>query len=281
MITEEMARRHLQALHEEGSSLVEEFEAEQRERLRLYGRREPKKSEQLVVVIRDFSRGQRKKQEKEAAQSPEPPPEKTRFGERYQSWYTRTLPLMKQLAPDRYAEFQTFYMEDPRYSWRTSGTHSIREYLQGQHGGEAAERTVLGFKNQLAILQAVSDRMAWSTLESEDHQIRGQQLALLETARKLIKTNECAAGVIAASVLSAFLKQLAAKHHLKFRKLSPPPSELVDALKQAKVLDGQVWSQATWLAGIHDRCLAAGESPTKLQVRDLIDGTRWLLANIF
>jgi len=63
--------------------------------------------------------------------------------------------------------------------------------------------------------------------------------------------------------------------------LSPPPSELVEALKKAKVLDGQVWSQATWLADIHDRCLAAGESPTKLQVRDLIDGTRWLLANIF
>ena len=60
--------------------------------------------EQLVVVIRDFSeerKERRKKAEKEAA-APEPiPPEKTRFGERYQSWYSRALPLMKQLAPDR------------------------------------------------------------------------------------------------------------------------------------------------------------------------------------
>lgn len=281
MITEEMARRHLQALHEEGSSLVEEFAAEQRSRPKFHRKQETKGA--VNVIIRRFSvRGDEEPEEAEAEEVPEPvPADNTRFGGRYQSWYTRTLPLMKQLAPDRYAEFQSFYAVDPRHYRCHAGKYVIQDFLWGQDAGDAAGQAVLCFKNQLAILKAVSDRLSWSTLESEDHHIRGQQLALLETARRLIKTNECAAGVIAASVLSAFLKQLAAKHQVKFRKLSPPPSELVDALKQAKVLDGQVWSQATWLAGIHDRCLAAGESPTKLQVRDLIDGTRWLLANIF
>jgi len=280
MITEEIARKQLKALHKEGNALVGELESEQRSRPKVHRQQQTKGT--VNVIIRRFSQWEEEPEGAEEEEVPEPAPaDHTRFGERYQSWYTRTLPLMKQLAPDRYAEFQSFYAVDPKYYRCNAGRHVIQDFLRGQDAGDAGEQTALCFKNQLAILKAVSDRLSWSALESEDHQVRGQQLALLETARKLIKTNECAAGVIAGSVLSAFLRQLAAKHRLKFRRLSPPPSELVEALKKAKVLDGQVWRQATWLAGIHDNCLGTGESPTKLQVRDLIDGTRWLLANIF
>ena len=40
-------------------------------------------------------------------------------------------------------------------------------------------------------------------------------------------------------------------------------------------------AQSIWLAEIDARARSAGESPTKLQVRDLIDGTRWLITNVF
>jgi hypothetical protein len=278
MITEEAASRQMQALYKEGSALVEEFEAEQRSQPKR--QRRQKSTGNINVIIRRFSA--LAEDEPKEEEVPEPTPtDNTQFGKRYQSWYTRTLPLMKQLAPDRYAEFQTFYMPDPRYARRDTETHFIREYLQGHAGEDAVEQTVLGFKNQLAILQAVSDRLAWSTLESEDHRVRSQQLAMLEAARKLIKISECAAGVIAGTVLSDYLKALAIKHHVKFRKRSPPPAELAEALKEAKVLDASAWSLAVSIADIHDRCLQKGESPTKADIRDLIDGARWLLANIF
>jgi len=278
MITEETARKQLETLHQEGMALAEEFDAEQRERERLYGPLEPDDEKQIVVVLRDVVGEQSKKKRKKEAEIPEPPPEKTRFGERYQSWYSRALPLMKQLALDRYAEFQSFYAVDPRYAWRETNRHVIQDYFQGNG---AYEKTVRCFKNQLAILKSVSDRLSWRTPDTEDQLLRGQQLDLLESARELIKINERAAGVIAGSVLGAYLKKLAARHQVKLRKTSPSAAELAEALKEAKVLDIPVWSQTIWAAEIHGRCLKEGEGPTKPQVRDLIDGTRWLLANIF
>lgn len=276
MITDQVARGQLETLHQEGMALAGEFEAEQRERQKLYGTREQPPEPELKVIIRKFGKKQRKP--KAEAPPPEPPPEKTRFGERYQTWYSRALPLMKQLAPDRYAEFQSFYAVDPRYAWRETGRHVIQDYLQGR--GTYAQ-TMRCFTNQLDILKSVSDRLAWATPDTEEQLLRGQQLDLLESARGLIKIDERAAGVVAGSVLSAYLKQLAGKHHVKSRKSSPPPEEWVEALKEAKVFDVPAWSQATWLAEIQGRCYKEGQGPTKLQVRDLIDGTRWLLTNVF
>lgn len=277
-MTEEKAQKQLKALLKEGNALVEEFEAEERKHPKPH--RKYQTHGNLKVYIRRFSESDGTEIEEEPVTEP-PPPDHTRFRTSYQSWYTRALPLMKELAADRYMEFQSYYAVDMRFYWRDAGKYHIQDFLRGEESADAGERTALCFRNQLAILQAVSARLAWSTLDSEDDQLRLQQLGLLETARKLIEVNERAAGVIAASVLSTHLAALAAKHRLKSKKQSPPPAELVDALQKAKVLDAQTWNQASGLADLHDRCLGQGESPTRVQVRDLIDGTRWLLTNIF
>jgi hypothetical protein len=86
---------------------------------------------------------------------------------------------------------------------------------------------------------------------------------------------------MAGTVLESFLKKLTAKHQLKFRKQAPPLREYIDALHTAKVLDIPIHSQATWIAEIANRSRTEGESPTKPQVRDLIDGTHWLISNVF
>ena len=277
MITEENAKKQLKTLHQEGSALAEEFGAEQLRRGKLYPKRRLKK--QLEVVILHFS--DKKKKEEEPA--PEPlPVDETHFEERYQSWYSRALPLMKQLAPDRYAEFQSFYVVDPRYPWGKTSAFVIQDYFRGRDSDDPGEETTRCFKNQLAILKSVADRLAWASLDTDDQVERGLQLALIGTARGLMDINERAAGVLVGTVLEAYLKKLAARHKLKFRKQSPPPAELAEALKAAKIFDVAVWSQATWLAEIRERCQkAGGQAPTKLQVRDLVDGTQWLITNVF
>ena len=277
MITEETARKQLETLHQEGSALAEEFGAEQLRLRKLYGRRGPKKIGGVVIL--NFSEGKKNKEDEQPPESL--PTDETHFEERYQSWYSRTLPLMKQLALDRYAEFQSFYVVDPRYPWGKSSAFVIQDYFRGLESDDAGEETSRCFKNQLAILKSVSDRLAWSSLDTEDQAERGVQLALLETARRLIQINERSAGALAGKVLELYLTKLAAKHKLRFRKQAPPTRELVVALKTAKVFDIPVGSQATWLAEIDGRSRSEGESPTKLQVRDLIDGTRWLITNVF
>lgn len=278
MITEEQARGQLKILHQEGITLAEEFDTEQRRLQKLYGK--PRSKKHLKVVILKFSEAN--KNEKEEEQAPEPlPTDETRFEERYQSWYSCTLPLMKQLALDRYVEFQSFYVVDPRYPWGDRSAYVIQDYFRARESDDAGGEAVRCFKNQLAILKSVFDRLAWSPLGSEDQTERGLQLALLETTRDLLKIGERAAGAMTGTVLEAHLRKLTTRHQLKFRKQAPPLREYIDALHTAKVLDIPVHAQATWLAEISDRSRAAGESPTKLQVRDLIDGTHWLITNVF
>ncbi|HEY1774188.1 MAG TPA: hypothetical protein VGH91_13450 [Gammaproteobacteria bacterium] len=278
MITEEQARKQLKTLHQEGSALAQEFGAGQLRQGKLRGKRTSNKT--INVVIRKFSMGEDKAEE----QVPEPPPppiEESHFEDYYQCWYSRALPLMKQLALDRYAEFQSFYVVDPRYPWGDSTAYVIQDYFRGRESDDAGADTIRCFKNQLAILKSVADRLAWSSLDTEDQVQRGLQLALLETARKLMDIDARAAGALAATVLETFLKKLTARHRLKFRRQIPPLREYIDALHTAKVLDIPIHAQATWLAEISDRSRVAGETPTKLQVRDLIDGTYWQITNVF
>ncbi len=238
MITEEIARKQLETLHQEGVALAKALAEEE---------------------------------------------EGDYFEEGYQRWYSRALPLMKQLAPDRYAEFQRFYTYDKRTHVHWSRDQVIKDYILGVESGleEIHAAAVRCFRSQLAILKSVADRLAWSSLDTEDQAARGLQLAFLETARDLMKINERSAGALAGTVLETYLRKLAAKYQLKFRKQAPSIRELVEALKTAKVLDVAAHSQAIWLAEIDARSRSEGESPTKLQVRDLIDGTRWFICNIF
>jgi hypothetical protein len=203
----------------------------------------------------------------------------------YQRWYSRALPLMKQLALDRYLEFQSFYLVDPKYGWYNSGAYVIQDYFRDRESldedFDAEEATTRCFKNQLAILKSVSDRLVWGQMDTDDQAERGLQLAFLETARSLMNINERAAGAMAATVLEGYLKKLAAKHKLRLRKQTPSLREYIDALHTAKVLDIPVHSQAIWLAEIANRSRAEGEGPTKRQVRDLIDGAHYLIMNVF
>jgi hypothetical protein len=270
----------LETLHQEGTALAEEFGAEQRERQKLYGKREPKKNTGIVIVRLGGVGKKNKKKEEE--QVPEPLPiDETRFEERYQSWYSRALPLMKQLALDRYHEFQSFYVVDPRYPWSNTSAYVIQDYLRGREADDAGGETVRCFRNQLAILKSISDRLTWGQMDTDDQKERGMQLGFLETARNLIDINERAAGAMAGTVLETFLQKLTTKHQLKFRKQAPSLREYIDALHSGKVLDIPIHSQATWVAEIANRSRAPGESPTKPQVRDLIDGTQWLITHIF
>ncbi|HEY1772645.1 MAG TPA: hypothetical protein VGH91_05575 [Gammaproteobacteria bacterium] len=257
MITDEIAKKQLDTLHQEGYVLAQAL-ADEGEGAQKDGGAEGGKEQARGGEL---------------------------FGVGYQRWYSRALPLMKQLAPDRYAEFQRCYNRDTKAGLHWSHDKVIQDYIfeydknspvitRGQ-----AHRS---FTVQLAILKSVADRLTWMALDTEDQMSRSLQLSLLETARGLIKVNERAAGVMAGCVLDAYLKKLAARHQVRSRKQSPPLGELAEALKAAKVLDIPAWSQVTWIADLRERCWKAeGEAPTKLQVRDLIDGTHWLITNVF
>ena len=204
----------------------------------------------------------------------------------YQSWYTKALPLVKQLAADRYTEFRAYYEGASDRGMVRPHNYAVQDYLV-QHMPDYDDfdheyETARCISSQLAILKAVADRLEWQMVDTVDQAGRSLQLAELETARDLIKISERAAGALAGTVLQTFLAALAQKHKLKFRKHAPSARDYAEALKTANVLDVPTWSQCLWLSEIQDRSIRSdGEGPTKPQVRDLIDGVHWLITNIF
>jgi hypothetical protein len=204
----------------------------------------------------------------------------------YQRWYSVSLDLMGQYAPDRKAEFQGYYQPDRKRGKVDGANYVIQDWFCFRGFDEdctyypwvAVGRCI---HNQLAILKSIKDRMEWQTLSSEAQLERAMHLDMIESARGLSEVSERAAGVLVGTMLDAWLRRFTAQHHVKLSKQAPTTADYAQALKDAHILDLSVISQITWLAEIHARSRAKGDNPTKLQVRDLIDGTRWLLINIF
>ena len=212
----------------------------------------------------------------------------TPFEAQYQCWYTRALPLVRRLAPDRYAEFRSYYEIDPRRPhghW--SHAYVIQHYMKGidpfvGDDYDIHQLTAVCFYNQLIIFDSLLARLDYTLADLEDQLQVGLQAAELEAARSLIKLSARSAGALAGVVLEAHLRRLVRKHRVKLRKQKPRLRDLADALKDAGILDAQAWSQLGWLADIRERCVQKQDvPPTKAQARDLIDGAHWLIKNVF
>src|SRR4030042_1369685 len=86
---------------------------------------------------------------------------------RYQNWYTRALPVVRQLIPDRLEEFTGQYRLDRRKQVEAS-TYTISDYLTGLKvtSGEFKEEVFssfdtfcMKFQQQIAILQSAQTRI--------------------------------------------------------------------------------------------------------------------------
>jgi len=96
--------------------------------------------------------------------------DKNDFAAQYQRWYSRALPAIEQVLPDRYVEFREFHRLDKRPKELDVTTYTISDYLQGTrvttgYGAFKEEvfdstRTGLAkFKSQIDILSSASSRL--------------------------------------------------------------------------------------------------------------------------
>lgn len=53
----------------------------------------------------------------------------------YQRWYSKALKAVATLAPDRYAEFKSYYEINPKRKALWYGTYVIQDFLQGVKPG--------------------------------------------------------------------------------------------------------------------------------------------------
>jgi hypothetical protein len=215
--------------------------------------------------------------------------EKENFPYEYQIWYTKSLRVVEILAPDRYAEFKSYYEVDPKRKSLGYSTYVIQDYLKCVAPSsyyfpdfDTRQQTVENAFNQLTILNSLRERID-SVLANIDNELLSEiQDAELETARQLSKISLRAAGSLVGAVIENHLKKLAKNHGIKSRKKHPTINDFNDPLKNEGVFDTPTWRKVSYLADIKNICShKKDEDPTKEQINELIEGANWLIKNTF
>jgi hypothetical protein len=207
----------------------------------------------------------------------------------YQRWYTKALKVVSSLAPDRHAEFRSYYEVDPKRKSLGYGTYVIQDYLKGIVPNEynypdfdIRKQLLTCFFNQLTILKSVEVRVdsVLANIEGELYaEIQDNEVAV---ARQLAKVSVRAAGALVGVVIEGHLQKVAALHGVKISKKTPTIADLNDPLKAASIIDTPTWRKIGFLADIRNLCSHKKEAdPTKQQVEELIQGAEWLTKNVF
>lgn len=211
----------------------------------------------------------------------------------YQSWYSRSLPVVKQLIPERYQEFQEQYKLEKRKGKEISFlTYTISDYLIGlriTRGWEKEEVVnplsafTSKFQHQIAILMSAQGRI--DSILADVQGILQAELFdnELQAAQELRKKGHLrAAGALAGVTLESHLSKISTNHGLKLRKKDPTISDLNDALKNKDIYDVPNWRFIQRLGDIRNLCVHAKDrEPTEDEVDELIKGVQKVIKTLF
>jgi hypothetical protein len=205
----------------------------------------------------------------------------------YQRWYTTCIPLIRQLAPDRLAEFRSYYEIPPArksYSW---GTYTIQDYLIGTIFAQMGEGKNLNsfcakFNNQIQILCATA-----AAVDNVLANIKGiLQFNLfrheLDAADELKNKGHLrAAGALAGVMLESHLSAACENHQIAIQKKNPTIGDFNDALKATQIIEQITWRLIQRLADLRNLCVhAKKDDPKPEDVEDLLRGARKILAEV-
>lgn len=207
----------------------------------------------------------------------------------YQKWYSKVIKVIEFLAPDRYSEFKSYYEVDTKRKLIGYGTYVIQDYIKGivPRGSIYAnfnikEQALKNLYNQYTILVSVVDRASSLLSDLQTELFIELQDLELETAISLLKVNVRSAGVIAGVVLEGYLSKIVKKHNIEISKKHPTLSDFNELLKSKKIYDTLVWRKISYLTDIRNTCAHLKQTePTKEQVNELIEGTNWVIKNVF
>jgi len=170
-----------------------------------------------------------------------PPPITT-----YNAWYSKALPFVRQLVPERYKEFQDLYILEKRDLKNLSIlNYTISDYLLGlsvTRNGEDVINTLAVFCNKLhlqySILVGANER-----IDSILNDIEGVLQAELfdnelDAADNLLKNGHLrASGALAGVTIERHLGQVAENHQIKLSKKDPTIADFNQKFKDEDILD--------------------------------------------
>ncbi len=215
------------------------------------------------------------------------------FSEKYQRWYSEALALLRQLLPERLADFTRHYEKPKGRKDITYASYCVEDYLQGLNvtrtqglqtdtivGPDAA---ISRFEQQLAIVEAAQARFDSSLFEIRQlvqADLLDSELAAAEELAKYKFIRP--AGALAGVVVERHLAQVCQDHQVTLSKKNPTISDFNDSLKSAGVVDLPQWRFIQHLADIRNLCDHGRKpEPTAEQVEDLISGVKKITKTVY
>lgn len=205
------------------------------------------------------------------------------FNSDYQSWYSEALMLVRQLLPDRVADFVKLY-EKPKTRRKdiTSENYVIEDALQGLHitrGWEkekvvGADAAIPRFTQQLNIVKSIKKRFESSLFDIKQLVQADIFDSEIDTAKELTKKGFVrGAGAVAGVVLEGHLLQVCENHKIKVKKKNPGINDLAQLLKDSNVIDIPIWRNIQRMADMRNLCDHKKKSePKREDIDELIDG---------
>lgn len=212
------------------------------------------------------------------------------FKDDYQTWYSESLVLLRQLLPDRINDFTKLYEKPKTRKEIKYGNYVIEDYLQNltvtsgfgerKVGPEAA---INQFEQQIAIIKSVKKRFESKLFDIKQLTQADIFDSELDAARELNKKGFVrGAGAIAGVVLEKHLAQVCENHKIVIRKKNPSISDFNDKLKTGEVIEIKDWRKIQHLGDIRNLCDHNKEKPPKKEdAEDLIDGVERLIKTLY
>lgn len=212
------------------------------------------------------------------------------FEKTYQSWYSESLAVLKQILPDRLEDFRRHYEKPKARKSITYESYRVEDFLQGLRVTQGYYKEVVvdssaaipHFVQQVAILEAAKRRFESSLFEIRQLVQADLFDSEIEVARELLKKKfSRAAGAVAGVVLEKHLAQVCEDHSVKVAKKNPTIGDLNESLKAADVIDIAQWRFVQHLADLRNLCDHNKKvEPTVDQVSDLIDGVSKIMKTV-
>ena len=212
------------------------------------------------------------------------------FETEYDSWYSESLLVVKQIIPDRIDDFVKQYKNEKRKEISFL-TYGISDYLLGlrtTRGGEyevIADQTsaIPKMQNQKSILASAEKRFDSALFDIQEVIQADIYDSELSAARDLAKKGFVrGGGAIAGVVLEKHLAHVCTLHGLKSRKKHPSISDFYQLLKENNIIDTAKWRFIQHLGDIRNLCdHSKDREPTKEDVLELVEGVEKVIKTVF
>lgn len=212
------------------------------------------------------------------------------FKTEYDTWYSEAHAVIKQVLPDRLADFVKQYKDEKRKEIDFL-TYGIADYLLGlrttRYGGSevVADGSAAIGKMQIqnSILEAAAKKFESSLFDIQEVLQADMFDSELGAARELAKKGFVrGGGAIAGVVLEKHLGHVCEMHGYKSRKKHPSIADYYQLLKKNEIIDTPKWRFIQRLGDLRNLCdHNKDREPTKDDVLELVEGIEKIIKTVF